>query len=310
MLTGGVGLSTTISENNAVGSPLRFSHFAMATEFVIYVRRQDATYAGQACQAAFNELDRLESEFSRFQTQSDIARIRQLKPGESIVIGVDTFSCLQKCLTMYLDTQGAFDSTVAAFYETWLNPDKTLRHPDREEIERAGSKTGLHHLFLDEASYSVAVDLAGLQLDLGAIGKGYAVDCMAAVLKEWEIDQAFVHGGTSSVLAFGRAPLWTVTISHPLNHKNIYRELVLDNRAIGGSGIQKGRHIIDPRLGRPVEHHLAAWVMAADAASADALSTAFMVMSLAEIEAFCARHSDIQAIICTNAANEKCWFSF
>lgn len=309
-MTGGIALPKDLRENVSAGPPLRFSHFAMATEFVIYAYAGDANYSAQACQAAFNELDRLESEFSRFQTQSDIARIGQLKPGDAIVIGIDTFSCLQKCMTLYLETQGAFDVTVGALYETWLNPDKTLRAPSEAEIAQAGSKTGLHHLFLDESSCKVAVDMAGIQLDLGAIGKGYAVDVMAAVLKEWEIDNALVHGGTSSVYAFSNASPWFVTISHPLDHKNIFRRLTLDHRAMGGSGIQKGQHILDPRLGRPADGPLAAWVLAEDAASADALSTAFMVMSLADIEAFCAKHPNIQAIICTRAPVEACWHSF
>jgi thiamine biosynthesis lipoprotein len=133
---------------------------------------------------------------------------------------------------------------------------------------------------------------------------------MAAVLKEWEMDNALVHGGTSSVYAFSNASPWFVTISHPLDHKNIFRRLTLDHRAMGGSGIQKGQHILDPRLGRPADGPLAAWVLAEDAASADALSTAFMVMSLADIEAFCAKHPNIQAIICTRAPVEACWHSF
>ncbi len=313
-LQGETVLSLNSAHTSAAEAPHRFSHFAMATEFVVLIRSADPLYAAQASQAAFSELDRLEQEFSRFQPQSDVARIRRLTPGRSMVVGLDTFSCLQKCMALYLATQGAFDVTVGSLYEIWLNPDKSLRQPTLTEIEQAGGKTGLHHLFLDESSYSVAVDLEGLQLDLGAIGKGYAVDSMAAVLKEWGIEQALLHGGTSSVYAFGREPSWTVSISHPLDHQNIYRQLALHHRAMGGSGLQKGQHIIDPRWGRPVHRHLASWVLAADAASADALSTAFMVMNLDEIMAFCESRRDIQAVVCTDRTSDwqpdTCWHDF
>jgi len=285
------------------GDALRFSHFAMATEFELYIFGIDAEYAGQASQAAFAELDLLENVLSRFLPNSDISRINHLQPGQHLIIGPDAMACLKASFRHYLETQGAFDITVGALYACWLNADKSLRHPSEEEIEAAGRKTGLHHLFFDEANFLVAKEVAGLQIDLGAFGKGYAVDKMAEVLAEWGIETALIHGGASSVYARGGEGGWQTTISHPLDHSRILRGIALKEMAISGSGLQKGSHIIDPLHGRPAQTHLAAWAIAPDAAASDALSTAFMVMSTKQIESYCKDHPQVAAALLPFAAD-------
>jgi thiamine biosynthesis lipoprotein len=90
---------------------------------------------------------------------------------------------------------------------------------------------------------------------------------------------------------------WPVTFSNPGNRRRKLAFLGLANRAMSGSGVQKGRHIIDPRTGRPIKGTNAAWICAGDAATADALSTAFMVMSPKEVERYCRRNSDVLAMI-------------
>ncbi|NLP10313.1 FAD:protein FMN transferase [bacterium] len=281
---------------------MRFSHLAMATQFEIYIVDADAAYAGQASQAAFAELDRLENELSRFLPNSDISRINHMQPGQQLVIGPDAMACLKASFRHYLETEGAFDITVGALYECWLHADKSLRHPSPMEIKEAGRKTGLHHLFFDEAKLAVTKEVAGLQIDLGAFGKGYAVDKMAEVLSEWGIDTALIHGGASSVYARGGKEGWQVTISHPLDHARILRRLALKDLAISGSGLQKCSHIIDPVHGRPAHIHSAAWAIAPDAAASDALSTAFMVMSTAQIESYCENHPQVAAALLPFAA--------
>ncbi len=139
-----------------------------------------------------------------------------------------------------------------------------------------------------------------MQVDLGGIGKGYAVDQMAELLGDWSIDTALISGGYSSVLALD-APAgtkgWPLTLSDPANRKQILARPYLKRRALSGSGLQKGGHIIDPRTARPVKGKRAAWACAPDAATADALSTAFMVMTADEIKKYRLRHPDIMAMI-------------
>jgi thiamine biosynthesis lipoprotein len=292
---------------DSISGSRRFSHEAMATTFEVIILHEDARYARQAALAAFDELDRLEADLSRFIENSDISRINNLTAGQPLPIGLDTFECLQLSAKMYDQTYGAFDITVGSLLACWLNEDKTLRKPSKQQLNLARRRTGTNLLKLDAAEHTVELSSAPVQIDLGAIGKGYAVDKMAELLRDWSIDIALVHGGYSSVLALG-APRqtegWPLTLSDPRGGKQTLASLHLRNQALSGSGLQQGRHIIDPRSAQPVEGRCAAWACATDAATADALSTAFMVMTPDEVEQYCLSHSDTLAMIVTEDRGE------
>jgi len=278
----------------------RFCHEAMATTFEVIVVHEDARYARQAAAAAFDEVDRLEGELSRFIENSDITRINNLPAGVPLRLGLDAFECLQLSSRIYAETNGAFDITVGSLLSLWRNEDGTPRTPSQEELNLARWHTGTGLLQLDESEHTVQLSASQVQVDLGGVGKGYAVDRVAELLREWSIDIALISGGYSSVLALD-APAdtkgWPLTLSNPDNRKQILARPYLQVRAISGSGLQKGQHIIDPRTAQPVKGKRAAWASASDAATADALSTAFMVMSPDEIRQYCSRHLDVSAMI-------------
>jgi thiamine biosynthesis lipoprotein len=286
----------------------RYSHEAMATTFEVFIQHPDAQYAQQAAWQAFDELDKLEAELSRYIENSDIARINNLPAGQSLQIGLAAFECLQISARVSAETNGAFDVTVGSLFNCWLNKDKTLRSPSPEELRLAQRRTGMHLMQLDEDAHTVTLSADSVQVDLGGIGKGYALDQMAELLKDWSIDNALIHGGFSSVLALD-APKgtkgWPLTISNPENRKEILARISPQGRAVSGSGLQKGQHIIDPRTARPVEGKLASWSCAPNGAVADALSTAFMVMSVAEIERYCLRHPGVSAMIMEKESEPK-----
>lgn len=286
----------------------RFAHEAMAATFEIIISHQDKRYAQQAALAAFDMLDQFDQDLSRFIENSDISRINNLSAGQPLQIGLDTFECLQLSLCMHAETKGVFDITVGSLLKCLLNKDKTLRNPSEQELNRARQRTGMGLLRLNEANYTVELLRDGVQIDLGGIGKGYAIDKMAELLREWSIDVALIHGGYSSVLALG-APKgtkgWPVTLSHPRKRKQTLAWLFLRDRAVSGSGLQRGRHIIDPRKQEPVEGKSAAWACACDAATADALSTAFMVMSPNEVKQYCLRHPGVLAMVIQEDKSRK-----
>jgi len=272
----------------------RFSHEAMATVFEVYIAGADAEYARQAAAAVFQEVDRLEALFSRFIENSDIARIKNLACGESIVVDIDTLQCLQVAVRIYEQTGGAFDITA---------PAGAAMQPDSACIV---SKTPSLKLDADECS--VGVSASDIQIDLGGIGKGYAVDLAGRLLRQWNINSALVSGGYSSVLALGapaETPGWPITFSNPAQPSETLARIFLCNRAVGSSGLLKGGHIIDPHSGRPVEGKRAAWVLAPDATRADALSTAFMVLESKQIECYCRRHQEVSAMVIFDGDSEQ-----
>jgi len=276
----------------------RFEHPAMATIFEIYLSHPDLTYAAQAVQASFTELDRLEQELSRFMENSDVTRINRLTRGESVKVGWDTYSCLQYCQQIYEQTQGAFDITVGYLVDFWRGKDPSDTNSGKK-ASGIQDRAGMNYLKLNESDYTVKILREGLNLDLGGIGKGYALDIMAGILKEWGLNFAILHSGFSTVLALS-APEeqsgWPVSITHPETGQ-VIKILSLSNQVVSGSGTEKGVHIINPGTGYPVKDKIASWVLAPIASRADALSTAFMVMSMDEIEEYINKHKNISACI-------------
>ncbi|HEY0946900.1 MAG TPA: FAD:protein FMN transferase [Opitutaceae bacterium] len=259
-----------------------YRHEAMATYFEIVVADQVGSYAQQAAAAAFRELDRLESELSRFVASSDIARANRLARGETLLIGEDAAQCLLVAIDVSLATVRAFDPAYAS--------------------ERASDEPAdIPPFTLDLATHRLTSRAQRLHLDLGAVGKGYALDAMADVLREWEIGAACLNTGGSTVLALEAPPAepgWPVG----LGEGSAYRTFPLVNAALSGSGIAvKGAHLVDPRLGRPASRTRRVWSLAPVAAQADALSTAFFVMTDAETAAFCATHETVGAAFTTRS---------
>ena len=287
-----------------------FAHEAMATVFEIYITNDDERYARQGAQAAFAEVDRLELEMSRFISNSDISRLNDAVPGEIVDFGMDVFECLSRARDMYDKTSGAFDISVGALYSCWLNDDRTLRKPSDDELARACELTGLDHLKLSDEDFSAEVLTEGVQFDLGGIGKGYAAEKMAEILREWSLGQALVLAGASSVLSVSvpeGMTGWPIKLRHPGNREDVLARFELTEGAISGSGKQKGQHIIDARSveGVPVKGRLAAWAMAPDAVAADALSTAFMMLSAEEIDHYCLANPGTAAIILPHEGSEE-----
>ncbi|MEO6236307.1 MAG: FAD:protein FMN transferase [Vicinamibacterales bacterium] len=286
-IDGGVG----IEQPHDLRDVRRFSHEAMATVYEVYAMHADRQYAAQAAQATFDLVDRLERELSRFLPNSDITRINHLDAGESTRVTPSTLECLVIARHMFDLTGGTFDVSIG---------------------------TGLPSLEFDTDESVVRATTRGVRVDLGGIGKGYAVDLMAEVLEEWRLPAALVHGGFSSVLALeppvGRDG-WPLTLSDPGAPSQVLARLSMRQTALGASGLRKGDHIVNPRTDDPVRGRRAAWVAvprpgepapgtgaeqhhrAAAAAVTDALTTACMLLRRDEIEALCRNSPGVEVWI-------------
>jgi FAD:protein FMN transferase len=289
-LDGGIG----IAEYRELGDLRRFSHEAMNTVFEVYAAHAVAQYAAQAAQAAFALVDRLEDELSRFRANSDITRVNHLTAGESARVGEAALECLLIARHLYDLTDGAFDVAIG---------------------------TGLPSLEIDADAFLIRATAGGVRVDLGGIGKGYAVDLMAELLEDWGLDRAFVHAGFSSALAL-ESPTgcdgWPLTLSDPGERSRVLARLSMRQTALSASGVRKGDHILDPRTRAPVRGRLAAWVALprpgaaaragpglrlAPAAVADALTTAFMVLPVDQSAALCARSPGLEAWLLPDGAS-------
>lgn len=237
------------------------NHHAMATQFQVRIAGEEKTYAAQTAQAAFALADGLESRLSRFRADSDISQIKQIAPGHSLRVSEPAFACLKIAKKMELVTRGAFSIAIAAL-----------------KTQTAAPQWGLV-----PKEFSVRCESGTLEFDLGAIGKGFALDRMAEVLREWSCPAFLLVAGGSSILA-GEPPPGTNGWSCGLGNNNSPARFLLKNCSLSGSGLAvKGRHIFDPRTGQPGQRQNRAWALTDTAAESDALSTACMVLAETEI---------------------------
>jgi FAD:protein FMN transferase len=290
-----------------IANLLSFKHNAMAAMFEIFMVHHDAVYAEQAAWAAFEELDRIENNLSRFMDNSDISRINSLAMGQPLQLGLTAFECLATSVEMFRQTKGAFDITICPLYGCWLDKDRKPRKPSKKQLEAAIKKTGSNLLELNESEHTVILRADGVRIDFGAVGKGYAADKIAQLLGEWGIAVALISAGQSTILPMGvpdGLAGWPVTLSDPTDYSRLIAKIHLSGVAISASGVRKGQHIINPRSGKPVTRP-GAWSMAKTAAEADALSTAFMVMSVNSVRSFCEKHRDTSAILVLSGKSKK-----
>jgi len=275
-------------------APLRFTHAAMATIFEVLVHGQDPDYAQQAAWAAFDEVDRLEKELSRFIPSSDVSRLSAAPPGKLQRVGVATYECLQAAARVWKDTGGAFDVTVGTLMALWKPKEgEPLPQVTDAELAAARARTGMDLVILGDDEPSAGIKAEGVRIDLGGIGKGYAVDRMVDILGDWGIGRALVHGGLSTVRAIGAPPRrkgWRINLGDPEDRPENVGVVYLKDMSLSGSGVVHKKHIVDPRTGRPVESKLGTWSLCESGTVSDALSTAFMVMSPAEVEKYCGEH--------------------
>ncbi|MEI6077502.1 MAG: FAD:protein FMN transferase [Verrucomicrobiota bacterium] len=238
-----------------------FNQRAMATNFQVRIADEEKTYAGQAAQAALALLEDLETRLSRFRANSEIAQIAELDLGEKMRLSAPVYACLKIAKAMEQATQGAF------------SPTATVRHQQGESPAWS----------LLPMEFSIRCDSGKVQLDLGAIGKGFALDCMGDVLREWSCPAFLLIAGGSSILA-GKAPASSKGWSCGLGEDQAAERYWLQNASLSGSGLAvQGQHIFDPRTGGIARRQNRAWALADSAAESDALSTAAMVLDEMEI---------------------------
>lgn len=293
----------SLADRQLLARLLRFSHPAMATRFEVYLLDEDPVDAREASQAVFDRIDQLEQCLSYFIPYSDISRLNRRPPGEPLRVGADTLACLEIARQIHEQTEGAFDVTAGNLLTGRRPWDQDQDIPRGGEMPPEGGgpvPVGMDLIALNCERLEVARRTEHVGIDLGGMGKGYALDLARCILQDWEVATALIHSGQSTMLPLGvppDKPGWPMRILDPRNERDVLAHFHLQDAAISVSALQQTPTILDPAIGEEPRHWLGAWAIAPTATRADALSTAFMVMTETQIEQYCREHSDTCALV-------------
>ncbi len=252
----------------------------------------DEAQAAAAVESAYTRLADVNRLMSDYVDESEVGQFNRLSAGQRLRVSPETFTCVVRGLEVATASGGAFDMTCRPLIALWKRCGRAGRLPTEAELAAAQALTGVDKIGIDPADRSIWPMTEGVQLDLGGIAKGYALDLAGEALRRAGATSGLIDVG-GDVLAVGRRPdgkPWRVGIKHPFT-EGIYTVLLLADKAVATSGVQQrfydieGKrysHIIDPRTGWPAEQAPSVTVIAPDGITADAWGTVLSVLSVAE----------------------------
>jgi len=281
----------------------RFCRRAMATEFEVVMPAGGAD-AQFAAEAALDVIDRLEAQLSVYRPTSEVSRLNRIAAYAPVPLEAQLFSLLTFCDRISRATGGAFDITAGPLIKAWGFYARAGRVPDGDQLADARRRVGYRLLEFDLRASSVRFGRPGVEINLGSIGKGFALDRAAEQLNLAGPADALLSGGSSSVLAIGKRD-WAVGLQHPSQRRRL-GVLRFQGRALGVSGATHQAfhynnraygHVLDPRTGEPAIGAALAAALAPSAAEADALATAFYVLGVEGTRTYCAMNPQVAAVV-------------
>lgn len=324
--------ATTPERSFEAGSTVRLAMRAMACEFVVALaggKRRETPHASDALDLVHH----LERVMTVYRDESELSAVNRAAADGEVPLSDDLAPVVAAALELAELTDGAFDPTAGPLIRLWREAKASRRLPDEDVLAETLGACGYRKVSLDgdgsgfadvrsiathpgadspgspESGMSVRYDRPGVSLDLGAIGKGYAIDRAVGYLEECGVGDFLVHGGLSSVAARGSSGEndgWPVGLGDPLRPNRRFATLMLKNAAMATSGAnnqffrigaERYGHIVDPRGGRPASGLLSVTAVAPSATAADALSTAFYVMGVEKSVALCDTYMGIGCIL-------------
>ena len=290
----------------------------MATRFELVLHGDNPVALRAAGEEALDEVARLENQLSLYRPGSEIAQLNARAAREAVQVSPELFDLLQHAQRLYAETDGAFDITIAPLVRCWGFVNNQGKMPSTEAIAAARELVGMHLVQLEASKRTVRFVRAGVMLDLGAIGKGYAVERGAELLREAGVTSALFHGGTSTVCAIGYPPdaaTWRVAVESPPDGFGDFSfpelplvqltDESLSVSAVWGRHFRAdGRnfgHVIDPRTGQPVEGAWLSAVVLPTATETDAFSTALLTLSSPGLERLAGLRSGLKAMLVSRA---------
>jgi len=263
---------------------------AMGTAYTVVLYGEDQEKLMAAAEAAFEEVRRLDRTLSNYRPNSEWSQVNRRAADEPVPVSPELFGLLSACVEYSRLSEGTFDISVGPLMRMWGFFKGSGRLPSKEEVAGAMASVGYQNILLDASSRTVRFRRPGVELDPGGIGKGYAVDRMAEILKDHGVKSALISAGGSSIYAIGAPPDdpgWKVRIRHPREWSQSVEEFHLKDESLSTSGDYEkffeagGRlysHIMDPRTGYPATGTLSVSVVAPSTLDSEAWTKPFFIL--------------------------------
>jgi thiamine biosynthesis lipoprotein len=311
-----------------IGAPLAFaapkklirlerSAPAMGTGFTVDLYGTSAGALEAAAESALEEAQRLDRMLSDYRPDSELSQVNEHALERPVKVSREFFDLLSACLDYSRRSEGSFDITVGALMRVWGFYKGSGHLPHHAEVAAALEHVGYRHVILDAQAQTVRFDKAGLALDPGGVGKGYAVDKMVGVLKDSGIDSALVSGGGSSIYGMGAPPDdargWYVKIRDPWDRNKKAAEIYLRDQSLSTSGNYEkffraeGKlysHIMDPRSGYPAQGVVAVSVLAPKTLDSEVWAKPYYILGRAWTEIH--KPKDFRVLMCENRVGVAC----
>jgi thiamine biosynthesis lipoprotein len=277
-------------------APARYeeSRLSMGCAYSIVAYGTDAAQLPRIVAAALDEVDRIDRLMSHYKPESPLSRLNRAAAQGPVTVEPELLDFIALCLNYSRDSDGAFDITVGPLMKAWGFFRGEGRVPGDREIAETRDRVGYRHVIVDLDARTIRFDREGVELDLGGIAKGYAVDSAVGVLEKGGIASALVSAGGSTIYALGAPPGrkgWDVSLRDPIDSRKIAHRVLLKDRALSVSGTAEKSfevggetysHIMDPRSGKPVRGVLSVAVLTTKGTAGDALDDAFFVEGVAK----------------------------
>jgi FAD:protein FMN transferase len=290
------------------------SRVSMACTYAIRVYGSNVRELPAIVRAALDEVDRIDRLMSHYKPESPLSRLNREAGQHPVKVEDELFDFLEECLRYSRDSNGAFDVTVGPLMKAWGFFEGEGGVPGEADLAAAREAVGYRHVILDAQQRTIRFDRPGVELDLGGIAKGYAVDRAVGMLRAHGIGAALVSAGASTLYGLGRPPGeegWEVKVRDPIHPGRIAFTTRLRDRALSVSGRHEKSfevdgvvysHIMDPRTGRPAPGVLGVAVLTGSGTAGDALDDAFYVQGVEESRRYLERLPPTEACFFLPAA--------
>ena len=281
---------------------------SMACVYAIEMYGPDASALPVIADAAFDEVDRIDRLMSHYKAESPLSQINREAAGRPVTVDKELFDFIADAMRYNRESRGAFDITVGPLMKAWGFFRGDGRVPSPSELNAVRRLVGPQNVVLDAANHAIRFAHPGVELDLGGIAKGYAVDRVVAGLKDRGIAAALVSAGGSTIYGLGAPPgtsAWDVAVQDPVDSRKSALTIRLRDRALSVAGSSEKSfeangvtysHIMDPRTGRPVQGMLSVAVLTTTGTAGDAFDDAFFVLGVRASRAYIQRLAKTEAL--------------